>query len=658
MTDSDPQPPNTSGPAVWSGGNSVRREFGWRTTEDRTVFVMASDPSDLDLRADGCVVVIVGALGIESQGSNAALDAMESTLSNAGHVVVRFDPPGMGNAPGDAIDGPEWEDVTQSTADMLSAASRRWPSRPLVVLGVQLGVAAAVEALDRLPGDVEVVSLVAWAPAVSGKKFLRNMRMFGAVANGPPGTQNEVNEAAPAEMGSLEAGGYCFGPTLQRSLLSVNLATAIALPVASILIVERDDIATAGPWVRALTQSSSAVHVITPRGTRDARFDDPEKGVTPSEVLSAISDWVDQIADRHSSDSPENAFGNARNSTTPNEGWLEDSIEFRIGRVGIRETVCITTVPLRGEFSAASLLVIRSEPVAAASPPNQPLSAVIVASTGANTSSGPGRMNARLARRLASVGHLVLRYDRRGVGGSDGALLHRGPVADAGVDVFGTHAVPTMSSLAYAPEHQSDLAFIVHGLAEEKVEELDIIGTCSGATLGYRFALSGKSDVRIRNLVTVNQILWDNDVVDLAVESPLVDAKIAGKLAVAMRSPLTWPKLLATDLDIRQNAVRVARHLKSTVRTPKGSGNHPLNRNLKRLATSGIQLTQVFDAEEVGQHYLREHAGHTVEALRRSGVLESWTIEGAGHTFGSQFAKRWLEERIAALLRPDALDPI
>jgi pimeloyl-ACP methyl ester carboxylesterase len=659
MTESASHPPaeELAGAAVWSG-TSVRREFGWRTTKDRTVFLMVRNPSSVDLRPDRAVVVIVGALGIESQGSSAALDALEVTLANSGHVTVRFDPPGMGNAPGFAIDGPDWDDVTKSTADVLAAVSQRWPGHHLVVLGVQLGVAAAVEAIHQLPENVSVASLVAWAPAINGRKFLRNLRVFGAVAQGPPRVGGEVDSAepTPGDTGVLEAGGYAFGPTLQQSLGAINLVTQPPPRVGSVFVVERDDIPTAGPWVKALQGWGVSVRTVAPPGTRDARFDDPEKGITPSEVISTIADWIDNVPSHETSGSPVESPSGVVAETR----WLESFIEFHVGQELVRETVCIRTVPPLRDFSAASLLVFRSEPSPGAAAATRFQSAAIVTSTGANTSSGPGRMNARLARRLAATGRLVFRYDRRGVGGSDGTLLHRDRTAESKVEnvenVYSpSDTAPTMSSLAYAPEHLFDLTCVVQDLVPEGVNGLDLVGTCSGATLAYRFAVSGRSPVRIRSLVTINQILWDNEVVDLAMESPLVDAKIAGKLAEALRSPLSWPRLLATDLDVRQNIVRVARHLKSTVHSPKGVERGVLDRNLRRLAVSEIQMTHVFDAEEVGQHYLREQAGEAVEALRRSGALETWTIEGAGHTFGSQYSKRWLEERVAALLRPDVI---
>jgi pimeloyl-ACP methyl ester carboxylesterase len=661
MTESalPPHAEELAGAAVWSG-TSVRREFGWRTTEDRTVFLMVRNPSPVDNPADRAVVVIVGALGIESQGSSAALDALELTLANSGHVTVRFDPPGMGNAPGLAIDGPDWDDVTKSTADVLAAVSQRWPGHRLVVLGVQLGVAAAVEAIDRLPGSISVASLLAWAPAINGRKFLRNLRMFGAVAQGPPRVGGEVNPFEPAgDTGVLEAGGYAFGSALQRSIGAINLVTQPTPRVGSVFVVERDDIPTAGPWVKALQGGGVSVRTVAPPGTRDARFDDPEKGITPSEVISTICDWIDNVANHETSSSLVESPSGFETETL----WLKSYIEFHVGRVLVRETVCIHRVPPLRDFSAASLLVFRSEPSPGPGVVHRFSSAAIITSTGANSSSGPGRMNARLARRLAATGRLVLRYDRRGVGGSDGILLHRDRTAESSVGKVGnsgginldppSDAAPTMSSLAYAPEHLSDLACVVQDLLHADTTDLDLVGTCSGATLAYRFAVSGISSVRIRNLVTINQILWDNEVVDLAAESPLVDAKVAGKLAAALRSPLAWPRLLTTDLDVRQNIVRVARHLKSTLHSPKGSERGALDRNVRRLAVSEIQMTHVFDAEEVGLHYLRERAGEAVEALRRSGALETWTIEGAGHTFGSQYSKRWLEERVAALLRLD-----
>jgi hypothetical protein len=213
-----------------------------------------------------------------------------------------------------------------------------------------------------------------------------------------------------------------------------------------------------------------------------------------------------------------------------------------------------------------------------------------------------------------------------------------------------------ISFLAYADEHVHDLAHVVQNMLADSRRELDLIGTCSGATLAYRFALGGKSVLRIRNLVTINQILWDNNSVDVTRESPLVDAKVAGKLVRAVKNPLSWPGLLRSDLAVRQNIVRVVRHIGVTASKAIVRDDSPgLPSNFQRLRTAGIALTHVFDTEEVGLQYLRDNAGALLESLRRGGELETWTIEGAGHTFGPQAAQRWLVERVSALLLPNVL---
>ncbi len=319
------------------------------------------------------------------------------------------------------------------------------------------------------------------------------------------------------------------------------------------------------------------------------------------------------------------------------------SIDFDVARTTIRETVRVTSVGATAKYGAGSILGILSEP--AEPNPDTRCTAVVITSTGANSSSGPGRLNARMARRLAATGHTVVRYDRRGVGGSSGGFL------STMNDPDGTRA--RVSFLAYADEHLHDLEGVVRDFVRDTRRELDLIGTCSGATLAYRFALSGKSATRIRNLVTINQILWDNNTVDLALESPLVDAKVAGKLVRAARNPLAWPGLLRSDLDVRKNVVRVARHVGVTIGKAVVRDDSPgLPSSFQRLRTSGIALTHVFDSEEVGLHYLRDNAGALLDSLRRKGELETWTIDGAGHTFGPQGAQRWLVERVAALLLP------
>jgi alpha-beta hydrolase superfamily lysophospholipase len=628
---------NLVGPVTQSLGLH-RREFGWFTNGDLTSFVTVREPSSA---ADGSVVLFLSALGIESQGSSASLDALEASLVSSGHVVVRNDPPGTGSAPDDGERGPEWDSLVRSSIDVAAASALRWPGRPLVLLGVQLGVAIAVEVANVLESTGTknpIASVVAWSPTVNGRKFLRALKMFGAVAkNGPDEPEGAQTERPPT---TVHVGGYSFGPQLQEDIARINLSALPSLSVRSVLIIDRDDVPNAGPWIKQLEKSPGVrLKVARVSGTKDARFDDPELGTIPTQVITEIVDWVDAI-DGHVEHA--GVSGDSSGSLK-----LCGSVDFVAGDKRIRETIQVVEVAATAVFGGASLLAIITEPLDAE--PELRCTAVVITSTGANSSSGPGRLNARLARRLGSTGHRVVRYDRRGVGGSAGPFL-----SIMNDDPDATRA--RVSFLAYADEHAHDLACVVRDVLGDSKRELDLIGTCSGATLAYRFALGGKSILRIRNLVTINQILWDSNSIDVTRESPLVDAKVAGKLVRAAKNPLSWPGLLRSDLAVRQNIVRVARHIGVTVSKAVVRDDSPgLPSNVQRLRTSGIALTHIFDSEEVGVQYLRDNAGALLESLRRHGDLETWTIEGAGHTFGPPVAQRWLVERLSALLLPDVV---
>ena len=606
-----------------------QRQFGWFVATKKPVFVNAQIPR----AAPGCAVLIMAPIGIESQGSAATLDALSKILCDAGHIAVRFDPPGTGNSAGECPAGPVWEDWIDSTVDVIAATRQCWPERSVVIVSLQLSTAVALDAIERanLRG-LHVSGLVGWAPTVNGKRFLRALKMFGAVAL-PAGGEQTDGVPTEDQPQSIESGGYAFGTELQESIRRINLSGADAPAVDSVLIIDRDDISSVDPWVnhlRSFTGSQTSIDVVVQKleGTLGARFDDPEKGVVPVEICSAIADWVDaqRRTDTHrSSQSPEAV----RFPLVSTVSLLEHGHE-------ITETVHVMEVPSTAAFDAASILAISTQPADSTAAGLQ--SRVVITSTGANTSSGPGRLNAVLARRLGRAGHVVVRYDRRGVGGS-----------------IGTFRVPptvspeiAVSAEAYCPEHVHDLEVVVRHLAKGGRHELDLVGTCSGATLAYRFVLGGHSVLRVGNLVTINQILWDNEVVDLSQESSLVDAKVTGKLLAAVKSPLKWPTLIRSDLHVRRNILRVVRHVVSSAKVPRRDEG---DRNpFHRLAATGVRMTQVFDVEEVGPHYLRETYGDSIDRLRRNGQLETWTIEGAGHTFNSGWSKRWLEERLAALL--------
>lgn len=616
-----------------------QREFGWFVDTSSAVFVHARVPR---AAMSGCVVLIMGPIGIESQGAAATLNTLSNMLCDSGHVAIEFDPPGTANSVGECPSGPVWEDWIDATVALLSSARSCWPQRPVVVVSLQLSTAVALAAIERSRALGHPTSgLVAWAPTINGKRFLRALKMFGAVslaADNPAKDNGEVTDLGGSENPrSIESGGYVFGVDLQEAIERINLVSSGAPAVESVRIIDRDDIASAGPWVnqlRKVTETTNPrLEVIADelRGTRDARFEDPEKGIVPLEICSAIVDWVGSRSLEPTA-SPE--------LRAPQHLPLVSSVALADNGHEITETVEVVPVPANATFDAASILTISSRP--ATTNRLDPQRSVVITPTGANTVSGPGRLNATLARRLAGDGHVVVRYDRRGVGGSVGKFRNPPTVSP----------VIAISAEAYCSEHLHDLEFVVRHLATQTRQDLDLIGTCSGATLAYRFVLSGRCVLRVRNLVTINQILWDNEVVDLSQESSLVDAKVTGKLFAAVKSPLSWPELVHTDLHIRRNVLRVARHAVSSVKFHWRSRSDERSA-FDRLAASGVHMTQVFDREEVGLHFLRETHRVEIERLRRRGVLESWTIEGAGHTFGSRWSRRWLVERVAALLLGD-----
>ncbi len=637
---------------VFAFDDSHRREFGWFVGSTSPVFVSVASPRK---PATGHAVLVVAPIGIESQGAAASLDSLTKSLCGAGHSVVRFDPPGFGNSIGDCPNGPSWDDWITATVELLRATREAFPTGAVAVVSLQLGTPVALAAIDRATSTgVSTDGLVAWAPTINGKRFIRALKMFGAVAADHPVSQAQHDTAGP-ETSIVESGGYAFGQELQHSISRVNLGTDAKLAsVDHLLVVDRDDVASVDPWLKQIAKlqagSASTLDVASPKtpGTHDAHFEDPEKGVVPVRVCNEIVRWVSAL--------PHGGSGRVSSNgvTQRDAGFgLVSNVSFTIANQPVLETVRIIDAPATDEFGAGALLTITTRLRESPSTPDMssshtsPLhpatsvnaSATVITSTGANTSSGPGRLNATLARRLASQGSVVVRYDRRGVGGSTGEFRSRPAVSKE----------LAVSAEAYCSEHVGDLEMIVRDLAKTGQTELDLVGICSGATLAYRFVLAGRSVLRVQHLVTINQILWDNGVVDLSQESPLVDAKVTGKLVAAVRSPMSWPQLLRSDLHVRRNILRVARHAAHSVRPHlrhQGASTNPFD----RLACAGVEMVQIFDVEEVGLHYAREKFGDSIDKLRREGVLESWIVEGAGHTFGSSWSKRWLEARVAALL--------
>lgn len=240
---------------------------------------------------------------------------------------------------------------------------------------------------------------------------------------------------------------------------------------------------------------------------------------------------------------------------------------------------------------------------------------IVVVVGGPQYRAGSHRQFVQLARRLASDGHVVLRFDVRGMGDSTGSLRHFEAISDdigAAVDALQRHA----------PE----------------VRRVVLWGLCDGASAALLY-LSDRADERIAGVCLLNP--W--------VRSPEGQARMHVRhyYLDRLRDRSFWLKLLSGRVaagalaEFRAN-LRLAR---SATQSAKGAG-----RFQERMASALSQPDQAALIVLSGNDYT---AKEFIEYTRQSDLwtqtlarVQRCDIPEADHTFSGASSRHQMEQRV------------
>jgi pimeloyl-ACP methyl ester carboxylesterase len=476
-------------------------------------------------RRGDCGVLVLPPLGYEDTSSYRPLRHLAEKLATDGHLVLRPDWPGLGDAAGDPLD-PDLVPRALSVVVAGLADLRAQGCSRLVVVGVRAGGLLALEALRR--GDEAVDGLVLWGCPASGKRYLREEKAFQQLAAKAFGETPADAGALPT--GAREAGGFVYGPETVAALTALSTDEISGDLLRRALVVPRDG--TEAP--AGLMKRLAHVDVTTREGTGLADLlEDPYKSTLSGDVADAVARFVGA------------ADGSPVAVDVPaDDGLLLDG--------GVRETVW------RGTGGSGELVGVLCQPDGPAHP-----AWTVFYNAGGVRRSGPNRLWTAAARALARQGRASLRIDVRDVGDSDGV------------------SVPHDNLDAMYSEASIEDALVAHAAVRARgARSVDVVGLCSGAFLGMQVA----ARVPVRRAVLFNGLafVWDDDAkasgYTAHIVGSLLDARrwkrlLTGRIdAVALgRAVVSKGRITATDsldrLRGRPQASPVARIIEQVVQS-------------------------------------------------------------------------------------------
>lgn len=555
-------------------------------------------------------VLLCGTVGFEKQCLHRSWRMLAAELATAGIPALRFDYPGTG----DAVEPPAGTGQVEAWLDAVRAAA--WVLRreagvdEIVLCGIHLGAALAAEAARAMPGVRRMALL---APVVSGRRYLRVLRVVASAAQAPP-----------ADEGVLEVAGLRLDEKARDRLGRMELTKLDRGTVEQVLVLgqaaSKEEAALAA-HLRGL--GAEVIH--RDLEGLDALMADSHLAVAPKAEWQAIARWVrdGSTATAPVGDPDQDAGTPVYLGSAPAPSGAVEEHPLRFGGAG----------RVAFGFYAAPRRHAEDRP------------AVLFCNTGANPHYGPGRVTVHLARSLAIAGTASLRVDLPGIG--DGII----EPGDTAPHLYGTDRVP-------------DLRRALDELERLGHRNVVLVGVCSGAFHAVRAAVA---DTRVSGLVLVNQLLWHwhpHPVLGLLrriaggarraeIERQAgADAGGAMLQAQTVRTRVGWDKVRRGAMRTASVANRAATRL--GVQT---AWSFP-ERSIRRLSARGTRVMLVAGQDDAARTVLEGYLGPAGIAVSGLPGVQVRIVGDLDHAAASAAAGRTLAALLEEFLAADAPDTL
>ena len=419
----------------------------WIPTPGGQVFAGYHPPARESVRRSA--VLLCDPFGWHRMVLHATYREIALRLSTAGFPVLRVDYPGTCDSEGTPRQVARldtWLAGLDAAADVLKIASG---ATQLALFGALLGGSLAVMFAGRRS---DVTTLVLWGAYLQGRTAVRTE--IAAATAATPIPQNGLPPGGVA--GDREAFGFLLTAEFIDDMRRVDLLGAAVPSARRALVLPRAATPTDSKRLAEhLANAGVAVEL------RETSLDDLE-AILHSAGAGHPKATIDDIATWLERQFPELDTAPATRAPGPTE------VVLPIGGTRVREAAVF--------FGAhGGLFGIISEPIGL--PVREP--AVVLVSGGRNHRSGINRNYTEWARKLASLGHRVLRIDLRGLGDS--------PLG------------PRRRRVLYSREGRHDVLDAVAWLNERGAERVACVGLCAGSYQAFPRRAMGTVGRRARD---------------------------------------------------------------------------------------------------------------------------------------------------------------